>query len=257
MKKLDYGKYVLIFDEKGKNWLFKLTKGKIFHTHKGRIMHDDILEAGYGKTIISDKGHKFYITKPSIYDFIMKSPRPTQIVYPKDIGYIIMRLGIGTGSRIIEVGMGSGALTSALLNIIGNTGFIDTYERREDIMWKTIKYLYKVSRNLDKLNIHKIDFRDAAPPPNHYDAAIIDMDEPWVIIDKVHTSLNESGRIAIIIPTYNQLDKLEPQMKKKFINIEAVEISLRELQFKKGKIRPEFRMIGFTAIVVTGVKILN
>lgn len=255
MEKTDYGKYVLIFDEKGKNWLFKLVKGGVFHTHKGRIMHDKIVEAGYGGSVLSDKGHKFFIVKPTVYDFIMKSPRPTQIVYPKDIGYIILRLGIGTGSKIIEVGMGSGAVTSALLKIIGDSGFIDTYERREDIMWSTIRYLSRASKNLDKLNIHRIDFKDANIPKNHYDAAIIDIDEPWLIIDKIHYSLKDSGRVAIILPTYNQLDKLEPYIKGKFIDIEAVEISIRQLQFKKGRIRPEFRMIGFTAIVVTGIKI--
>jgi len=251
------GDYVLLIDEKGKNWLIKVVENEVFHTHRGRIKHDDIIKAGYGSVVYSDKGHKFHVVKPTIYEYIMKSPRPTQIVYPKDIGYIILRLGIKPESKILEVGMGSGAITSAILQLIDGNGFVDSYEKREDITWSTIKYLYKSTDTPNHLNIHRIDFKDAVIPKNYYDSAIIDIDEPWNIVDKVYMGLRPSGRIAIVLPTYNQLDKLEPYIKSKFIDIEAIEISIRKLQFNRGRIRPEFRMIGFTAILVTAIKTMT
>ncbi len=251
-----YGDDILLYDGKGKSWLIRLVEDGVFHTHKGRILHNAIVDAGYGGMVKSDMGSIFYVLRPTIYDYIMKSPRPTQIVYPKDIGYIILKLGIRPGSKILEVGMGSGAITSALLEIVGENGVVDTYERRRDITWKTIKYLARASpKGLGNLNIHELDFRDASPPRKYYDAAVVDIDEPWAILEKVHQSLKPWGRIAVVVPTYNQLDKLEPEIKKYFTYLEAIEISIRELQFKSGRIRPEFRMIGFTAILITGAKI--
>ncbi len=255
MDELEYGKYIVLLDEKGKKWLIKLSEGGIFHTHKGRIYHEEILKAGYGGEISSDKGYHFYVLKPTIYDYIIKTPRPTQIVYPKDIGYLILKLGIHPGTRILEVGMGSGAFTSAILTILNGEGHIDAYERREDIMWSTIKYLNRIGVDTKILNIHKTDFLEASPPKNYYDIAIVDIDEPWKALDRVYLALKNSGRVGFIVPTYNQLDKLAEYIGKRFTDIEAIEISYRELQFKKGRIRPRFRMIGFTTVVVTAAKI--
>ncbi len=247
------GDYILLMDKKCRKWLVKVEKDKKFYTHHGEIDLGDLIGIEYGSIVETHKGKKLIILKPSVIDYIMKSGRPTQIVYPKDIGYIILRLGIKPGYSILEVGTGSGAITTALTWILNGVGKIDTYEKREDIAKAAKKNIMRIPGN-EVVNLHVMDFRDAELPSNEYDVAIIDMDSPWTILKKVYDALKPGSYIALIIPTYNQLDKVLDELNTYFTDIEAIEIFYRNLQAKKGKIRPEFRMIGYTTIVVTAAK---
>ena len=246
--------YVVLLDKKNRRWLVRVEENKMFSTHHGKINLGKLIGRQFGDIIETHIGQVFYIKKPTIYDFIMKSPRKTQIVYPKDIGYIILKLGIRSGMNILEVGTGSGAITTALLWILGNNGLIDTYEKRKDIAEIAIKNIDKIPHADSVIKLHIENIKRSELDREKYDAAIIDIDSPWEIIDKIHCSLKAGAGAAFILPTYNQLDKLVEELEKYFIDIEAVELFYRKIQAKKGRIRPEFRMIGYTAIVVTGMK---
>ena len=246
--------YVVLIDTKNKRWLVRVEENKMFSTHHGKINLGDLIGKRFGDIIETHIRRTFYIKKPTIYDFIMKSARKTQIVYPKDIGYIILKLGVRPGMDILEVGTGSGAITTALLWILGDNGLIDTYEKRKDIAETAIKNIDKIPHTDSIIKLYIEDIRRIELDKEKYDAAIIDIDSPWEIIGKIHYSLKSGAGVAFILPTYNQLDKLVEELEKYFIDIEAVELFYRKLQAKKGKIRPEFRMIGYTAIVVTAMK---
>jgi len=249
------GEYVILVGENGKKWLIKIRRDQIFSTDLGNVNHDDIIGREYGDKVYTNTGRVIWILKPSLYDYIMKIKRKTQIIYPKDIGYIIVRLGIKPDSKILEIGTGSGALTTGLAWILSGNGVIDTYERRSEFLELARENVLKI-RPKAKVNFYNEDAMHAIFKENYYDASFIDIDSPWSIIDKVYNALKPSGRIGILIPTYNQVDKLIPYMKDKFVDIEGVEVFLRDLRLKKGMIRPEFRMIGFTSILITGIKIL-
>ncbi len=247
------GDYILLVDRKNNKWLVKVEKGKKFYTHHGEVDLTSVIGEKYGVSVETHMGKKLRILKPTVIDFIMKSGRPTQIVYPKDIGYIILRLGIKPGDRVLEVGTGSGAVTSALAWILNGEGRIDSYEKREDIARAARRNLSRI-KGTGIVNIHVDDINKADLPMEEYDAAIIDMDAPWMILKKVYQALKPGAYIAVILPTYNQLDKILEELNNYYTDIEAIEIFYRKLQAKQGKIRPEFRMIGYTTIVLTAAK---
>lgn len=112
--KITDGAYVLLFYQASKNWLTKIEKGKKLHTHIGIIDFDQVSGLEYGSSIVTPKQKRVYLMEPTIYDFVMKSDRKTQIVYPKDLGYIAIRTGLKSGSNVLEIGTGSASLTTFL-----------------------------------------------------------------------------------------------------------------------------------------------
>ena len=130
---------ILFLDDK-RTYLVKLEKGRNFHTHKGYIRFDDIIGKKYGERITSNLGYDFFLFKPNIYDYIKKMLHATQIIYQKDIALIITYSGIGSGSRVVEAGTGSGALTSALAHYVRPEGKIYSYDIRPEFQEKAHSY---------------------------------------------------------------------------------------------------------------------
>lgn len=244
----------MAIDDRGKKWLVEIRRGYRFQSDLGYIEYDNVIGHEYGEAIETSRGREIRFLRPSLYDYILMLKRRTQIIYPKDIGYIIVKLGVRHDSKILEIGTGSGALTSAFAWILSKDGWIDTFDRRCEFI-ELAKENVKRLKPEAMVNFHCIDALKASFKREFYDIAFIDIDSPWTIIDKVYDALKPSGRIGILIPTYNQVDKVIPYLEKKFTDLEGVEIFKRVLQLKSGRIRPEFRMIGFTAILITGVKI--
>ena len=249
--------YVMLIDKKKRRWLVQVERNKIFSIHLGKVDLGSLIGMRFGDVIETHTGYPLYIKKPTIYDFIMKSLRKTQIVYPKDIGYIILKLGIKPGMKILEIGTGSGAVTMALLWILGGDGLVDTYDKRRDMAEVAIKNIKRIGSTYSIIKMHIEDIKEAELDEENYDAAIIDMDSPWEILEKIYYSLKPGAGVAFIIPTYNQLDKLIEDLEQYFFDIETVELFYRNIQAKKGRIRPEFRMIGYTTLVVTCMKKIN
>ena len=254
--KITDGAYVLLFYQASKNWLTKIEKSKKLHTHIGIIDFDQVLGLEYGSSIVTPKQKRVYLMEPTIYDFVMKSDRKTQIVYPKDLGYIAIRTGLKSGSNVLEIGTGSASLTTFFASLVGPSGHVFTYDVNEEFMEIARKNLKKSDMEKN-VSMYKRDIMKEGLELSEMDVAIIDLGDPWNVLHIVHKCLKSSGSVAIICPTMNQLEKTSKHMNEiGFIDIESTEILIRNIEAREGKTRPSMRMIGHTTYLLFGRKII-
>lgn len=250
----------LVLDDR-RRWLVQVKSGKSFHTHRGIIEFDDIIDKPFGSCIFSkpyeSQGYKFFILKPLPSDYILHMGRKTQIVYPEDAGLILIYSGIGPGSVVIEAGCGSGALSCILANAVRPNGHIYSYDIRD----KSIK---KATNNIKRANLEDIvtfqkgDIINVEIAYKNVDSIVLDMATPWEAIEKLKHNLKLSGTIASFSPTIEQVKKTVFALKKnEFIEINTYELIKRRLQVKEKATRPEVRMIGHTGYVTFGRKVAN
>ncbi|MFB5599294.1 MAG: tRNA (adenine-N1)-methyltransferase [Nitrososphaeraceae archaeon] len=253
--KISEGDYVLLFHTSRKKWLVKVEKEKKMHTHIGIIDLANIVGIEYGSHIMTTMEKQIYLIQPTIHDFIMKSERSTQIIYPKDLGFIAIRTGIQNGSNVLEIGTGSGALTTFLASIVKPNGHIFTYDVNAKFMKTAKKNLIKANIN-EFVTMHEYDVRQGIDL-TEIDVAIVDLGDPWTVIDQVYGSLKGSGAFLSICPTMNQVEKTAIALKSNnFADIECVEIFIRNIEARDGMSRPSMRMIGHTTYLVFARKII-
>lgn len=251
---LKKGDYVILFCE-GKKYLVSLREG-LFHTHKGAIELSQLEGKEYGESIVSSKGEKFFLLKPTLFDFLMKLKRETQIIYPKDIGYILIKLGVSEGMTIIECGCGSGALTTALAFFAGKEGKVISYEREE-------RFIEIAKENLRRLNLEeRVIFKHKevveAFEEEEVDALFLDVKEPWRLIPASYRSLKGGHPLGILVPTTNQVSLvLKVFSEYPFADIEVSEILLRNYKANPERLRPEDQMIAHTGYLIFAKKVLE
>ena len=251
--KITDGDYVLISASPKKKWMIKIEKDKEFHTHKGSIPFNDIIGLEFGENITNNKGAIFYLWKPTPYDYLNVISHSTQVIYQTDIAQIIYTAGVCSGTRVIEAGTGSGGLTSALARYASPSGKIYSYDIKENHQKTAIKNISKLG--LDEMVEFKV--RDAMEgfDEKEIDAVILDLPNPWDVIDSAKEALMGSGRLVIFVPTYTQVDQaIAKLVESNFYQIEAFEVIRRDLTTKIGAIRPVTRMIGFTAFIILARK---
>jgi len=240
-QKISEGDYVLLYLTQHKTFLLKTEAGKSFHTHKGFVKFDDIIGKPYGSTVTSSLGVEFVALKPLLRDWIMKSARQTQITYPKDVALIVMFSGIGPGSRVVEAGTGTGALTTALAHYVKPNGKVYSYEVREE-------FLKTAEKNLSRCGL--VDFVElknkditAGIDEKNVDALVLDLATPWLVVPHAHASLSCCGTIVTFSPTIDQVvTTVEALRGNCFVDIETVECLMRGMQVERGKTRPQTLM---------------
>ena len=247
MEKIKNNSPVLFYFNSSKKWLVKISKKEELHTHIGILKHSDAIGKEYGSKLVTNKDKYVYLLKPTMYDYIMKIQHGTQIVYPKDLGYIIARAGIQNGQKIVEIGTGSASLTSFVASIVKPRGHVYTFDVDENFMKIAAKNLkkagmekYVTQQKLDIKTVKKIPVTDA-------DVVLIDLGDPWTVIPQVRKMLKGSGAIFAICPTMNQLEKLTMALiENEFTDIESTEHILRTIDAREGKTRHSFQGIGHT-----------
>jgi len=253
---INEGDYILLYLNRKRTYLVKIEKGKSFHTHKGFIQLDNLIDREYGTRIKSNTGTEFIALKPLLSDYIFKSQRKTQITYPKDVALIVMFSGIGPGSLVVEAGTGTGALTSALAHYVRPKGHVYSYEIRTE-------FIETAQKNLQRANL--LDYVD---PKNKdilmgidetdIDAVILDMATPWLVIPHAFTALKGGGTIVSFSPTIDQVVKtVEALAENGFVDIETIECIMRRMQVERDKTRPETLMTGHTGYVTFARKALH
>ncbi len=242
----------LILDDR-RRWLIKVKSGKEFQTHKGTIFYDDIIGKTFGSVTFSkpydSQGYKFYLLKPLPSDYVTHMTRKTQIIYPEDAGLILMYSGIGPGSRVLEAGCGSGALTCILGNYVRPNGHIYSYDIRE----KSLKQANKNIHSAKLSDIISITYGDILKDDlnlKDIDSIVLDMPQPWDAIEKVKKYLRTSGTLVSFSPTIEQVKKTTAALRENaFIEVNTYELIKRRYQVKENATRPEVRMIGHTGFL--------
>jgi tRNA (adenine57-N1/adenine58-N1)-methyltransferase len=254
-KKISYGDFVLFYG-KGKTWLVKLTEGRDLHTHLGKIRVDLVAGKPYGITVLSEKGEYVYALRPTIEDFIMKCERLTQIVYPKDLGIIALEADIKTGSKLVEVGSGSGATTIFLANIVRPKGHVYSYEVKEEFMRVAERNVKRAGLE-EYVTFHNKDALQGIEEED-IDAIIVDLGDPWSMVNEAWRVLKPSGHFVGITPTVNQAEKLAEELRNNgFERVKCMEILLRNIEARSGKTRPSTIMVGHTAYLNFATKVLK
>ncbi len=241
---------VLLVSPDEKRFLVRLVPGAQMHTHRGYIPHDAIIGKPFGDSVATQIGHPFLVLQPSTFDLAMHVKRASQIVYPKEIGYIVLRMNIVPGSRIVEAGTGSGALTMTLARLVRPDGKIFTYEERDDMLELARKNFERAGVS-DVIELKQRDIR-AGFDERGVDALFLDVREPWQFLAQAHAALKGGGFFGSLVPTTNQISDLLAEMDRLggWAEIEVIEILERNYKVNAERLRPFDRMIAHTGYLI-------
>jgi len=232
-----------------KSFIFTLVEGSDFQSHRGVIQHNDLIGKPWGIQVFSHNGSPFFMLQPSLPDLLKSTKRATQIMYPKEIGYILMHMGIGPGNYIIEAGTGSGSFTTALAHAIGTNGRIYSYEAREETQKIAMGSLAKLGL-ADRIDFKTRDISEGFDEVN-VDAVFLDVPDPYDYLIQVKKALKPGGYFGSILPTTNQVISLLMALKREeFAFIDVCDITQRYYKPEPSRFRPTDRMISHTGYLI-------
>jgi tRNA (adenine57-N1/adenine58-N1)-methyltransferase len=234
-----------------KHFIIQLKTGSVFQSHKGTIQHDDIIGKSWGSQIFSHMGSPFFALQPPLGDLLRGLPRNSQIMYPKEIGFILVNMGIGPGQNVIEAGTGSGSFTTALAHAVGSTGHVTSYEIRSQMQQLAIKNLDRFGLS-ERVTFKLKDIKDGFDETG-VDSLFLDVPNPYDYIDKVRGALKPGGFFGALLPTSNQVIRLLTALHQNhFAFIDVCEIMQRFYQSDPTRFRPVDRMIAHTGFLIFG-----
>ncbi len=247
---------VIFYDkEKDKKYFINLSLTPKFGTEYGIIETEKLIGIEYGAEIKTHKGYPYLLLPSTVYDFIMyKLNRLTQIIYPKDAAYIALRLDVKPGDKIIESGVGSGAMTAIFAHIVGSSGKVISYEKREEFIKNAKSNLNKLGF-IDRIEIKHRDISEGFDE-NDADALFLDVREPWYYLHHGYKALKKGRMVGILVPTVNQIiETLKKLEELPFIDVEVLEILVRHYKTVHERLRPEDRMSAHTAFLIFARKV--
>ncbi len=249
MRSTRTGDLAMLVAHDQKRFFLRLETGKDLQTHHGVLQHDDLIGIPWGSEIRSHLGKRYYLLEPTLKDLLLNIKRRSQIIFPKDIGYILLRLSIGPGKTVVEAGTGSGALTTALAWMVGPQGKVISYDRREDMQ-------ALAHRNLKRVGLEgQVEFRlhDIAEgfDETEVDALFLDLPSPQIYLPQARVALCNGGTFGSILPTANQVSALLYALQRNsFALMEVCEIFLRFYKPVPERLRPTDRMVAHTGYLV-------
>lgn len=250
------GDLVLLIDRKRRRYLVRLQPGGQFHSHSGILNHDDLIGSPEGSTFRTEQvGGAYIVLRPTLSDYILKMKRGATPTYPKDLGAILTYGDIYPGAAVVEAGIGSGALTIALLNAVGLQGRVDSYEVREDFAAVARRNVtdYVSEEMSERLSIHISDIYEEGIQGTDFDRMALDLPEPWRVIPHAEKALRPGGIFLAYVPTTLQLHKLWQDLEAhpSFGLIDQFEIALRQWDAGPQSLRPAHRMVAHTGFITT------
>jgi tRNA (adenine57-N1/adenine58-N1)-methyltransferase catalytic subunit len=255
VSKISEDSFVLVYRDRKRRWLVRPKDTPKLHTHLGILDVSALVGGDYGVTVTTTLGDELTILEPTIEDLVMKLSRKTQVIYPKDLGLMVVKLGVRSGSRVIETGTGSGATTALLAYLVQPGGMVYTYDLNpefQDVAKRNIERIGLSKYVTFKIGDSRLGFEE-----RNMDAGVLDVGDPWEVVHSMREALKPAGPMAAVTPTTNQAEKLVARMKEEgFVAVESMEILLRHLEARVGMTRPSNIMVGHTAYLNFGRKTL-
>ena len=245
------GEPALLIDSRGRQFLLKLEEGRTFQFHNGTVPHDEMIGREDGTWIRSSGDARLLLIRPRLADFILKMKRGAQVVYPKDLGPIIVYGDIAPGMTVLEAGTGSGALTLGLARAVAPTGRVVTVERREDHAAHARKTLERwFGEWPSNVELHDGDVADfvAGLKPERI---VLDVPEPWHTVKAAATHQPSGGVLCSYLPTVPQVQTLVETARETgvFSEIEVKEFLMRDWNVMDRSVRPDHVMVGHTGFL--------
>ncbi|TIC86672.1 tRNA (adenine-N1)-methyltransferase [Nocardioides sp. GY 10127] len=253
------GEWVRLVDNKGRKHNFALVAGKRFFSNKGHLEHDDLIGREEGFTLVSSAGGEYLVFRPLLSEFVVSMPRGAAVVYPKDAAQIVAQADIYPGARVVEAGVGSGALTCSLLRAVGPYGTVTSYERREefaDVARRNVHQFFSVPEGSEhpSWRLRLGDLAERLPADGEpADRVILDMLAPWECVDAVGDALVPGGIVCAYVATTTQLSRFVETVRAHggFTEPQAWESLVRDWHVEGLAVRPGHKMVGHTAFLVT------
>lgn len=243
------GDLIILTNPAGKRYLRRANINDDLHCNEGVLPMADVMSAEYGSIVRTRQGYPFKLMRPTLSDLVQGVKRQTQIIYPKDIGYICMRLGVGNGRKVIEAGTGSGSLTIALSWFSGENGRVCTYEARPE-------FHALARRNIEwagmghNVTMHNHDIANGFLDTDA-DALFLDVRTPWEYLEHAVKAVKPGAVLGFLLPTVDQVNTLLLALERgPFDDFEVAEILVRRWKPVADRLRPEDRMIAHTGFLI-------
>jgi tRNA (adenine57-N1/adenine58-N1)-methyltransferase catalytic subunit len=245
------GEKVLLIDQRDRTYLVSLEAGAVYHTHAGTLAHDDLIDRPEGTRVTTSRGMVLTAFRPRFADYVLKMPRGAQVVYPKDLGPIVVYADVFPGARVLEAGTGSGALTIALCRAVGDEGRVVSYELRPEHRERAIANVEGFFGKLpDRLELRAGDVADAGAGQDRFDRLVLDVPEPWAPLEAVRPALEPGAVFCAYLPTTGQVQQLVLALPEAgFVHLETFEVLKRSWHVTERSVRPDHRMIGHTGFL--------
>ena len=244
-----YGEKVLLIDAKKRRYLFTLKAGGEFHTHSGFLSHSDVVGTHEGSVLRSTKGAEFILLRPTLEDFVLQMPRGAQVIYPKDLAPICMMADIYPGAKVFESGLGSGALSMAMLR---HGAIVDGYEIRDDFANRAQTNVREFL-GADSLSRYRVSVKDvyAGIDEVGFDRMVLDLPEPWQVVPHAEKSLRRGAILVSYSPSITQAVKTRETLGEGWLDHRTIEVLHRSWHIEGTSVRPDHRMVAHTGFLTS------
>jgi tRNA (adenine57-N1/adenine58-N1)-methyltransferase len=252
------GEQVLVIDQRGKRHLLTLRKGETFHSDRGWMPHDAIIGHPEGSWVFSSLGLRYLALRPTLGEYVLEMPRGAQVIYPKDLAMILFWADIYPGCRALEAGTGSGALTLALLRAVGPEGKVISYEQREEFARRALANIHarlgEVTNLVMRFGPVEEGIADEAP----VDRVILDLPEPWRLVEPVVKALRTGGIFLCYLPTIIQSYQISEALRHHpaYSLVETFETLFRPWNIEGPSVRPFHRMVAHTGFITVARRVV-
>jgi tRNA (adenine57-N1/adenine58-N1)-methyltransferase len=248
-RRLAAGDRALLVDSKRRRYLVTLAQGGTFHSHGGTLAHDDMIGQEEGISVRTSLGMRMTVVRPTLAEYVLKMPRGAQVIYPKDLGPILILADVFPGARVLESGVGSGALTMTLLRAVGAAGRVVGYEIRDDFADRAVRNVEGFLGPGQPLDVEVRDVYEGIDATD-IDRVVLDLPEPWRVVKHAAAALRPGGIFVAYLPTIGQVSRLRDELAESAFGMaETIEVLQRSWHVEGQSVRPDHRMVAHTGFL--------